>query len=94
MAMRIEYRSGGNPPLAAGLFSVRDAVRKKVRGVTLIRLAWWPEGVEPTPSNIDIVVTELVWKRVNNKPITREQINELFRHSLENPVTRGAYRRR
>lgn len=93
MAQRIEYRSGGNPSLAAGLFAIDDRGGRGGPKSTIVRLAWWPEGVEPSARNIDMVVTELVWKRNNEKPVTREQILELIRPSIPD-LARGAYRRR
>lgn len=95
MAQRIEYRSGGNPPIAAGLFAVED---RSGRGgklpTSVVRLAWWPEGVDPSPRNIDAVVTELVWRRQDDKPITREQIKGLLLPVVAADPSRGAYRRR
>ena len=90
MAKRIEYRSGSIP---AGLFAVDERPGKGgSKPPNIIRLAWWPEGVEPSSSNIDRVVTELVWRRNDEKPVTREQIISLIRGPMD--IGRGAYRRR
>jgi hypothetical protein len=96
MTTRIEYRSGGNPPIAPGLFAMEVRSGRGVRSSSVVRLAWWPEGVDPSPSNIDAVVTALVWTRGGDeRPITREQIRELFGRAPQSAVPlRGSYRRR
>jgi hypothetical protein len=94
MATRIEYRSGEG--LAAGLFEIEE--RSGGRTATtksVIRLAWWPTGIEPNAYNIDRVIVELVWgrARVYEKiPVTKEQIIELFSPGVSS--VRGAYRRK
>lgn len=59
----IRYEAGGNPPIAAGLFTDDNE-----------RLAWWPAGVPATQANIERVVKELVWKREDDEPVGREAI--------------------
>lgn len=96
MATRIEYRSGGD--LAAGLFSIEEKSGRTISTKNVVRLAWWPTGIEPTAYNIDRVVVELVWGRgvYETTPITKEQIIELFRNQIVSRMepVRGAYRRR
>jgi hypothetical protein len=77
MAERIEYRSGGNPPVAAGLFMIDERGKRRI-AANVVRLAWWPASVEPTDLNIQRVVTELVWTRKTDAAITREQITRLL----------------
>lgn len=77
MAQRIEYRSGGNPPLAAGLFQLTEGGKRR-HIANMVRLAWWPASIEPTDLNIQRVVTELVWTRKDDKPVSREQITVLL----------------
>lgn len=64
----IMYMHGGNPSTAAGLFDQNGN-----------RLAWWPAAVEPSADNIELVVTELVWKRGSEEPVKRNQILDLFK---------------
>jgi hypothetical protein len=77
MAERIEYRSGGNPPVAAGLFMIDERGKRRI-AANIVRLAWWPASVEPTDLNIQRVVTELVWTRDDETPVSREQIMRLL----------------
>jgi hypothetical protein len=77
MAERIEYRSGGNPPLAAGLFMIDERGKRRI-AANVVRLAFWPASVPPNDLNIQRVVTELVWRREDDKPVTREQIVRLL----------------
>lgn len=79
MSVSIEYRAGGNPPIAPGLFAVtHSGKRRELNG--LVRLAFWPAQIAPSDNNINRVVVELVWKRdSDDKPVTREQITALFR---------------
>jgi hypothetical protein len=79
MSVSIEYREGGNPPIAPGLFAVTHAGRKrKLNG--MVRLAFWPAHIAPTDENINRVMVDLIWKRdSDDKPVTREQITALLR---------------
>jgi hypothetical protein len=78
MSISIEYREGGNPPVAPGLFAVTHGGKQRnING--LVRLAFWPAHIAPTDNNINAVIVELVWKRDDeSRPVTRDQIADLF----------------
>jgi hypothetical protein len=62
------YRAGGNPPVAAGIWSKEGE-----------RLAWWPAGCPATEENLALVVEELVLRRRDESgPVSREQIRSLL----------------
>ena len=72
MSQNIEYREGGNPPIAPGLFMVQTTGKRR-HAANVVRLAWWPAEVPATDANISAVVVELSWKRDDeSEPITRE----------------------
>ena len=77
MSQNIEYREGGNPPIAPGLFMVKTTGKRR-HAANLVRLAWWPAGIPATDANISNVVVELVWKRETDEPVSREQIVALI----------------
>jgi hypothetical protein len=73
--MDYEYFEGGNPPMSAGMFRVRNSNRGRERS-SEDRIAWWPAGFQVTQPNMGLIVQE--HERTGNV-LTREQCIELLK---------------
>jgi len=80
--MKLEYRTGGNPPVIEGVYIVDPMHHPKL-------VAFWPAGYPVNDTTMQIVYN-LVINREDEQPIPRQILRQAFRRA---EVFQAAFRK-